>query len=397
MVRIETHINNQKHLLYHHHIVGCQKIKDVEDKQQLANIFLEDLNKYGAAKISDIPNFEELVLRDSAAKITYIAEVINSYKDYSNAIRNAISVKIGSFLGKEYKKKNNITLDKYLIVIVNKINKTIIERYSEVLKNCECNICKIGLFKKPDINMKVRKLDHCCKTEIELYIIKRQYSCFSARHLEKLIKVSKNIDNRIFKKFKSSTFTSYNFQELFSSNLCRNLLNGLALGDYQNIENFTSFTENNEDTISWLQFDISKENIKWLDGDSFFMTINNDRFIECRLYGIDSPEISTGVACYSYNDLRNETQTKRNGKLEYKFFPGIEAYKFVQRLTEESENIVVLLEPNPKMDSRRLARVLFDSKDYGTLSLKYGLSFPYPAFCNDKNYIKLAADARKKN
>ena len=82
------------------------------------------------------------------------------------------------------------------------------------------------------------------------------------------------------------------------------------------------------------------------------MTINNDQFIECRLYGIDSPEISTGVSCYSYNDLRNETQTKRNGKLEYKFFPGIEAYKFVQRLTEESENIVVLLEPNLKMDSR---------------------------------------------
>ena len=94
--------------------------------------------------------------------------------------------------------------------------------------------------------------------------------------------------------------------------------------------------------------------------------------------------------------MRNETQTKRNGKLEYKFFPGIEAYKFVQRLTEESENIVVLLEPNLKMDSRWLARVLFDNKDYCTLSLKYGLSFPYPTFCNDKKYIKLAADARKK-
>ena len=113
MVRIETHINNHKHLLYHHHIVGCQKIKDVEDKQQLANIFLEDLNKYGTTNISNIPNFEELVSRDSAEEISYISEVINSYKDYSNAIKNAISVRIGSFLGKEYKKSNNITLDKY--------------------------------------------------------------------------------------------------------------------------------------------------------------------------------------------------------------------------------------------------------------------------------------------
>ena len=126
---------------------------------------------------------------------------------------------------------------------MNKINKTIIERYSEVLKKCGCNICKIGLFKKPDINMKVSKLDHCYKTEIELYIIKTQYSCFTARYLEKLIKVFKNIDNRVFKKFKSSAFTSYNFQELFLSNLCRNLLNGLALGDNRNIENFTNFTE----------------------------------------------------------------------------------------------------------------------------------------------------------
>ena len=71
---------------------------DDEDKQQLDSIFLEDLNQYGVIKISGILNIVELILKNSVKEeIWYIYNIIDSCKDYLNAIKNPINVKVGNF------------------------------------------------------------------------------------------------------------------------------------------------------------------------------------------------------------------------------------------------------------------------------------------------------------
>ena len=85
------------------------------------------------------------------------------------------------------------------------------------------------------------------------------------------------------------------------------------------------------------------------------MTVKNDQLLECRVFGIDSPELSSGLECYS--DQSNKKSPRKHGKFNFRYFPDIETYKYATRETSASNYVTVCPRPNAS-GSRRIASVL---------------------------------------
>ena len=135
---------------------------------------------------------------------------------------------------------------------------------------------------------------------------------------------------------------------------------------------------------AWLGYEIGKDDINWLDGDTFMMAVNNYQLLECRFFGIDSPESSSGVGCYSNQGNRNSS--KKQGKRNFRYLPGIEAYKYAKMKTNASNHVAAVLKPDLS-GSRRISKVLLDGQNYVALTLSQGLSFLYPAFETNEDYM----------
>ena len=118
--------------------------------------------------------------------------------------------------------------------------------------------------------------------------------------------------------------------------------------------NILGLVEAEGSSNAWLGCEISKDDINWLDGNSFMMALNNNQLLECLFFGIDSPELSSGVECYSNQGNRNSP--KKHGKLNFRYIPGIKAYKCAKRKTSACNHVTALVTPNLS-GSRRIAKV----------------------------------------
>ena len=380
LVTLEFHapqkILNNKINVYRHQLQGCNQFNAIENNDAMIDIFLKDLQYYRTVNgVKDPPDFSREC--QEYYQLEQVFYVLQSYKDYIKAMKNSILVKMGAFL-------NKIKKDAIVKNIVDFVNKLIIEEYTKILVRCGCDVCVRGLFCIPDSGLTIKNTSYCCNVCNEIFIVKKKYSGYSHRHLELLMRTATNLNNALFRKYSCSNILSYHFLEMFSSNICKKSVNAITLGDVES-NNVLELVEAEDSSNAWLRYEISKDDINWLDGDSFMMTVNNDQLLECRVFGIDSPELSSGLECYSNQGNRNSP--KKHGKLNFRYFPGIEAYKYAKRKTNSSNHLTVLLKPNLS-GSRRIAKVLLDEQDYAALTLSQGLSFLYPAFETNKEYVK---------
>ena len=114
------------------------------------------------------------------------------------------------------------------------------------------------------------------------------------------------------------------------------------------------------------------------------MKVNNDQLLECRVFEIDSPGLSSGLEGYSNQSNRNSP--KKHGKLNFRYFPDIEAYKYANMKTSARNHVTVLPKPNA-LGWKRIAKVLLDEQEYTPLMLNQGLSFLYHAFETNHQYM----------
>ena len=361
--------------MYRHHLQGCDQFSALENNDAMIDIFLKDLQYYRTVnEVKDPPDFSTGC--QDYNQLQQVFDVLQNYKDYMKAIKNSILVKMGAFL-------NKIKKDVIVKRIVDFLNKLILEEYTAILVRCGCDICLTGLFIIPDGGLNIKNTSYCCNVCNEIFVVKKKYSGYSHRHLEQLMRTATNLNNALFRKYSYSNILSYHFLEMFSSNICKKSVNAITLGDVER-NNVLGLVEAEGSSNAWLRYEISKDDINWLDGDSFMMTVNNDQLLECRVLGIDSPELSSGLEFYSNQGNRNSP--KKHGKLNFRYFPGIEAYKYAKRKTNASNHVTVLLKPSLS-GARRIAKVLLDEQDYAALTLSQGLSFLYPAFETNHDYV----------
>ena len=139
-----------------------------------------------------------------------------------------------------------------------------------------------------------------------------------------------------------------------------------------------------ESSSRLLSYEISRNAINWLDGHSIIMTVNNNQLLECWVLGIDPPALSSGLECYS--DQSNRNSWKKHEKLNFRYFPDIDTYKYAKNKTRATNHVKMLPKQNG-LGWRRITKVLLDEQDYAFLVLSQGLSFLYHAFETNHEYV----------
>ena len=119
-----------------------------------------------------------------------------------------------------------------------------------------------------------------------------KYSSFSSSSLERFYHLSRNVSKSCdtFHKLRYIIMSSSHFVEVFSTNLLGTALNLISQSvvPLEIMENHPLLSSVQD--LTWTEHDV--DYINWLDGDSFKTTYNGERR-ECRVFGIDSPELDS--------------------------------------------------------------------------------------------------------